>query len=58
VNRFHARLAAQGFNQPPNVDCSHNFSPVVKLMTIRTVLAVTATPDMHAHSADIETVFS
>jgi hypothetical protein len=51
------RLVAQGFSRRPGVDCSHTFSHVVKLSTLRIVLPLAAPHDMHAHSAHIETAF-
>jgi histone deacetylase 1/2 len=55
IDRFKARLVAQGFSQRAGVDYEGTFSPVVKLSTLRTVIA--AKGDMHMHSADIETTF-
>jgi hypothetical protein len=57
VNRFKARLVAQGFSQRLGVDYSNTFSPIVKLSTLRTFLALMAARGMHAHSFDIETTF-
>jgi hypothetical protein len=55
VNRFKARLVAQCPSQRPGVDYSYTFSSIVKLITLRTVLALIAARGMHTHSADIET---
>jgi hypothetical protein len=57
IDRFKARLVAQGFSQRARVDHSETFSPVVKLSTLRTVLAIATKRNMHMHSADIETAF-
>jgi hypothetical protein len=57
VDRFKARLFAQGFSQRSRVDYSETFSPVVQLSTLRTVLAVAVKRNMHMHSVDIETAF-
>eukprot|EP00873_Tetraselmis_striata_P002664 jgi/Tetstr1/422928/TSEL_013708.t1 len=57
VNRFKARLAAQGFSQQAGVDYHATFSPVVKLSTLRTCLAVAAARGMHIPQIDIETAF-
>jgi histone deacetylase 1/2 len=57
VDRFKARFVAQGFSQRAGVDYSETFSQVVKLNTLRTVLAIAAKRNMHMHSADIETAF-
>jgi histone deacetylase 1/2 len=58
VDRFKARLFAQGFSQRARVDYSETISHVVKLGTLRTVLAIAAKRNcMHMPSADIETAF-
>eukprot|EP00873_Tetraselmis_striata_P017148 jgi/Tetstr1/437412/TSEL_026094.t1 len=57
VNMFKARLVAQGFSQQAGVDYHATFSPVVKLSTLRTCLAVAAARGMHIHQIDIETAF-
>eukprot|EP00873_Tetraselmis_striata_P002937 jgi/Tetstr1/423201/TSEL_001321.t1 len=57
VNRFKARLVAQGFSQQAGVDYHATFFPVVKLSTLRTCLAVAAARGMHIHQIDIETAF-
>jgi hypothetical protein len=58
VDRFKARLAAHGFKQRrEGVDHSETFSPVIKLSTMRTILAIAAKRNKHMHSKDIETTF-
>jgi hypothetical protein len=57
VDHFKARLVARGFSQRGGFNCSETFSPVVKLSTLHTVLAIAAKQNLHMQSADIETVF-
>ena len=51
---YKARLVAQGFSQVPGVDYFDMFAPVVRLMSIRTVLAFAAAEDYETGQIDIK----
>ena len=40
VSKYKARLVAKGFHQQPDFDFKETFSPVVKPITIRTILTL------------------
>jgi histone deacetylase 1/2 len=57
VDKFKARLVAQGFTQRYSVDDLDTFSPVVKPATIRLVLAIAMPRDWSVRQLDISNAF-
>ena len=57
VERYRARLVVKGYAQKEGIDFNEIFSPVVRLTTIRVVLAMCAALDLHLEQLDVKTAF-
>ena len=57
VERYRARLVVKGYAQKEGVDFNEIFSPVVRMTTVRVVLAMCATYDLHLEQLDVKTAF-
>jgi hypothetical protein len=57
IDRYKARLVAKGYSQKEGVDFTETFAPVVKLPTLRTIIAVAAYQGMTIHQMDVKTAF-
>ena len=57
VDRYKARLVAQGFSQVQGLDYSEVFSPVVRYAGFRSLLAFANVNDLEVHQMDVTTAF-
>ncbi|GJU60715.1 retrovirus-related pol polyprotein from transposon TNT 1-94 [Tanacetum coccineum] len=57
VERYHARLVAKGYTQKKGMNFSEIFSPVVRMTTVRVVLATCAMYDLYLEQLDVKTAF-
>ena len=55
--RYKARLVAKGFQQQYGIDYNETFAPVVKLKSIKMVLALAAAMDLELKQLDFDTAF-
>lgn len=57
AKRYKARLVAKGFGQKEGIDFTETFSPVVRLNTIRILMALAVQNGMKIHQMDAITAF-
>uniref|UniRef100_A0AAV1T0F5 Reverse transcriptase Ty1/copia-type domain-containing protein n=1 Tax=Peronospora matthiolae TaxID=2874970 RepID=A0AAV1T0F5_9STRA len=57
IEKFKARLVAKGFKQKYGIDYTETFSPVVKYVTLRMVIAITKYFDWPLDQLDVVTAF-
>ena len=57
VCSYKARLVAKGFQQQEGINYDETFSPVVRFESVRTILALAATHELHVHQMDVSTAF-
>ena len=57
VERYKARLVAQGYSQTPGIDYEETFSPVVRFESVRSVIALAVHGNLKLHRMDVKTAF-
>ena len=55
--RFKALLVVKGYSQRKGIDYAKIFSPIVKLTSIRILLSVVASENLHLEQMDVKTAF-
>jgi hypothetical protein len=57
VERYKARLVAQGFNQRQGADYDETFCPVVRMESFRALVALSTQQNLELHHVDVTTAF-
>ncbi|GKA73993.1 ribonuclease H-like domain-containing protein [Tanacetum coccineum] len=57
LSKYKSRLVTNGRSQQQGIDCEETFSPVIKPVTIRTVLSLVVTRDWPIHQLDVKNAF-
>lgn len=57
IDRYKARLVARGFSQQYGVDYGETLAPVVRMESLRILLAIAAAEDLEIHQMDVVTAY-
>jgi hypothetical protein len=57
IDRYRARLVARGFSQRYGVDYDETFAPVVRMESLRILLAIAAIENLEVHQMDVVTAY-
>jgi hypothetical protein len=57
IERYKARLVAQGFSQRPSVNFTETFAPTTKWASLRSIFALAAFEDLELESVDISNAY-
>ena len=57
IDKYKARLVIKGYRQTKGLDYFDTYSPVMRINSIRMVLAIAALRNLEIHQMDVKTAF-
>src|SRR5258707_682749 len=57
IQKYKARVVAQGFTQVENIDYDETFVPVAKFASLRAILALATEEDLEVHQMDVKSAY-
>jgi hypothetical protein len=57
IQKYKARIVAQGFTQTEGVDYDETFAPVAKFASLRVILAMAAEMNLEVHQMDVKSAY-
>ena len=57
IDKYKARLVAKGYRQNESLDLFDTYSPVIRITSIRTLIAIAAIHNFEIHQIDVKTTF-
>jgi hypothetical protein len=57
IDKYKARLVVKGYKQKEGVDYFNTYSPVTRITSIRTLIAIAALHNLKIHQMDVKTAF-